>query len=94
MPIGLNHRFHSGNVAVVVRPPDIDEMVETAAELFRDVADVCREIGWLAVRAVDHAVLVVAKVRRAEPCRSVPLVDVARLAQLGDCSLDPALPME
>src|SRR5438132_14111334 len=41
---------------ILVRPPDIDEMVETAAELFRDVSDVCREIGWLAsdTRSEEH----------------------------------------
>ena len=40
-----------GDRAVVVGAPDVDEVVEAAAELLGDVADVGREVGRLAVRS-------------------------------------------
>ena len=63
--------------AVVVGAPDVDEVVEAAAELLGDVADVGGEVRRPAVGAVDDPVLVVAEGRRAEPQRAVLLVDVA-----------------
>ena len=63
--------------AVMVGAPDVDQVVEAAAELLGDVADVGGEVGRLAVRADDHPVLVVAEGGRAEPERAVLLVDVA-----------------
>ena len=50
--------------AVVVGAPDVDQLVEAAAELLHDVADVAREIRRLAVRADNDAVLVVAELGR------------------------------
>ena len=38
----------AGDRAVVIGAPDVDEVVEAAAELLGDVADVGREIGRLA----------------------------------------------
>ena len=76
---------------MVVRAPDVDEVVETAAELLGHVPDVGGEIGRLAVRAEDHPILVVAEIGRAEPDRAVLLVDVAAFAQPLDRPRDPAL---
>ena len=68
---------HPGHRPVVVLAPDVDQLVEAAAELLGDVADVRGEVGRLAVGADDHPVLVVAEGRRAEPDRAVLLVEVA-----------------
>ena len=83
-----------GDGAVVVGAPDVDQLLEAAAELLGDVADVRGEVGRLAVRAQDHPVLVVAERRRAEPGRAVLLVDVAAGPQPLDRPADPALGVE
>ena len=83
-----------GDRPVVVGAPDVDQVVEAAAELLGDVADVGREVGRPAVGPVDHPVLVVAERGRAEPDRAVLLVDVAARAQALDGALDPALVVE
>jgi hypothetical protein len=79
---------------MVVGTPDVDEVVEAAAELLGHVADVRGEVGRLAVRADDHAILVVTEGGRTEPQRAVLLVDVAMLAQPIDRTVHPALRME
>ncbi len=79
---------------VVVGAPDVDEVVEAAAELLDDVADVGAEVGVVAVRLADHPVLVVPVVGRAEPEGAVLLVEVAGRAQATDGALDPALAIE
>jgi hypothetical protein len=61
---------------VMVRAPDVDELVEAAAELLEDIADVSREVGRLAVRAEDDAVLVIAEGSRPEPQRAILLIEV------------------
>ena len=81
----------SSDGPVMVRAPDVDQMVEAAAELLGNVADVGGEVGRLPIRSVDDAILVVTKVRRSEPDRAVLFVDVATLPQTIDGSLDPAL---
>jgi hypothetical protein len=63
----------------VVDPPDVDEVIEAAAELLGDVADVRGEVGRLAVGPDHDPVLVVAEVGGAEPQRAVLLVEVAAL---------------
>ena len=83
-----------GHRPVVVHAPDVDEVVEAAAELLGDVADVGGEVRRPAVGAVDHAVLVVAEGGGAEPGRAVLLVDLARVAQPLHRPLDPALVVE
>ncbi len=65
-------------------------MVEAAAELLGHVPDVGGEIGRLAVRAEDDPILVIAEIGRAEPDRTVLLVDVAAFAQPLDRPRDPA----
>jgi hypothetical protein len=75
---------------VVVGAPDIDQVVEAAAELFGDIADVRSEVRRLPVGPIDHTILVVAEVGRAEPDRAVLLVDVAMLAESLDRPIDPA----
>jgi len=53
-------------------------VVEAAAELLDDVADVGAEVRVVAVRFANDAVLIVAVVGRAEPARAVLLVEVTR----------------
>ncbi len=84
----------AGDRAVVVGAPDVDEVVEAAAELLGDVADVGGEIRRPPVGADDHPILVVTERRRAEPQRAVLLVHVAAFAQPLDRALDPALVVE
>ena len=70
-------RLHAGDVAVMVGAPDVDQPLEPARVLVGVVGDVGREVGVLAARAAQHAVLVVAEVGRAQPQRAVVLVAVA-----------------
>ena len=81
---------YSGDRPVVVGAPDVDQMIEPAAELLGHVADVRSEVGRLAVGPIDHPILVVAEVGRAEPHSAVLLVDVASLPESLDGALDPA----
>ena len=53
----------AGDRAVVVDAPDVDELVEAAAELLGDVADVGGEVRRQAVGPIDDPVLVVAERR-------------------------------
>src|SRR5687768_84647 len=76
---------------MVVGTPDVDDVIEAAAELLGHVADVSGEVGRLAVRSDDHPVLVVAEGRRPEPDRTVLLEDVAVLAKALDRASDPTL---
>ena len=76
---------------MVIGPPDVGEVVEPAAELLGDVADVRGEVGRASVGPVDDPVLVVAEGRGAEPHGAALFVDVAVLAQPLDRPLDPAL---
>ena len=56
----MQPRAHARHVAVVIRAPHVDEMLEAARALVEDEGDVGREIGLDAVLAHDHAVLLVA----------------------------------
>ena len=91
---GLRRVPVAGHGAVMVLAPDVDQLVEAAAELLRHIADVGGEVGGRAVGAEDHPILVVAERRRAEPRRAVLLVDVARVAQALHRAFHPALIVE
>ena len=69
------------HVAVVVGPEHVDQPVVSARELVGVVGDVRREVRQLAGRAAQHAVLVVAGGRGAQPQRTVRLVDALELVQ-------------
>ncbi len=79
---------------VMVGAPDVDEVLEAAAELLGHVADVGREVGWPAVGSDDHPVLVVAEGGRPEPQRAVLLIEMAARPEPLDRPLDPALGVE
>jgi hypothetical protein len=79
---------------VVIGAPDVDEVIEAAAEFLGHIADVGREIRGPAVRADHHPILVVTEVGRPEPDGAVLVVDVAALAKPVDATLDPALAVE
>ena len=76
---------------MVVGAPDVDQVIEAAAELLGHVADVGREVGRPPVGAVDDAILVVAEGRRTEPQGAVPLEHMTVLPEALDRALDPAL---
>ena len=79
---------------MVVGAEHVDEPVEPARELAADVRGVGREVGRRAVRADDHAILVVAVRGRPRPEGALRLVGVDRLERLGDLRLDDALALE
>ena len=83
--------YQAGHRPMVVLAPHVDQFVEATAELLDDIADVGSEVGGCAVGAVDHAILVIAELGRAEPRRIVLLVHVAGFAQGIHAALDPAL---
>src|SRR5688500_8231215 len=78
----------------MIGPPDVDEVVEAAAELLGDVADVGGEVCRPTVGADDDAVLVIAERGRPEPQRAVLLIHVAAGPQPLDRPLHPALGVE
>ncbi len=83
----LHGRPHARHVAVVIGPDEVDEPVG-GGELHRVViGDVDAEVRQLAVRAPQHAVLVVPEERGAEPQRAVLLVRQLPLPQLLDGAL-------
>ena len=57
----------------MVGAPDVDDVIEAAAELVEVVRDVGREVGVGAVGLAQHPVAVVAERRRAQPERAVLL---------------------
>ena len=87
----LPRDLHPRHVAVVVGAPHVDHAVEAALALVLVVGDVGGEVGLLAGRALQHAVLVVAQRCRAEPDRPFAVVDVPVLAQQLDRALDRAV---
>ena len=89
VPEGLHRGLHSRHVAVVVGPEQVDHAVGGAEFHVVVVRDVHGEIGHLAVRAPQHAILVVARLLaqrgRPEPERALPLVgELARGELLQD----------
>ena len=79
---GLRGHFHAGDVAVVVRAPDVDDEVEAAAlEFVVVVGDVAGEVGGAPVGAHDDVVLVLAEVGGGEPEGALALGQPSALAQ-------------
>ena len=83
---------HPREVAMVIGPEDVDQPSVGALELVVVVRDVRGEVRGCAVRADEHAILVVAEGRRPQPDGSLALIDVPALAQLLDRRVErPAL---
>ena len=80
--------LQAGDVTVVVGAEHVDAQVEAAVELVLRVGDVAGDVGGVAVRLDDHAVLVVAVVGRLQPPRAVVLVELAVVLQLRHGRLD------
>ena len=87
----LGERLEPRDVAVVVGAEHVDEAVEAARVLPADVGGVGGEVRRRAVRAHEHAVLLVAVRARPRPERAVVLVGVEQRDRLGDLGLDLAL---
>lgn len=66
---------------MVVSAPDIDELVVATADLISYIGDIGAEIGRHAIRADDHAVLVIAVLCGAEPESAVLLVHIVFVLQ-------------
>ena len=77
--------------AVVVGTQDVDQAVVAAAALVLVVGDVDGEVGRLAARADQHAVLVVAEGLGAQPACTLGAVEVPTLLQGGKRRLDRAV---
>src|SRR6185369_14179084 len=90
----LDRRRHSFDVAVVVGAPDVDQLIVTALELLAMIADVRGEVRQLAVAALNDPILFVAERGRAEPRRTVRVVDVTALLQRPYGAADHAFIME
>ena len=83
-------RLHARHVAVMVGAPHVDLAVEAALALVLVVGDVGGEVGVLAARAHEHAVLVVAVVGRAQPQGALAAIRVAALLEQCQRMLDRA----
>ena len=92
---GGEGRLHARHVAVVVGAPDVDQVLPAAVGLVAVVGDVGEEVGGLAARADQDAVLVVAVPRRLEPDGAVLLVEQVLAVELGerlgDLAVEPAV---
>jgi len=78
----------TGSATVVVRAQDDNDLAEAPAPLVQVVGAVGGEVGEVAVRADVDAVLVVAGISGAHPCRAFSLVDVARLPEPGQSRIE------
>src|SRR5262249_6358779 len=67
-------RRYAHDVTVMLRAPEIDELVEPAAQLLAMIANVAGEIRQLAIAALDDAIFLVTKLLRAKPSCAVALV--------------------
>ena len=78
-------KFHgclqTDDVAMVIRSPDINELVVAAADLISYIGDIRAEIGRHAIRADNHAVLVIAVLCGAKPESAVLLVHIVFVLQ-------------
>ena len=95
----LHRRLHALDIAAVVRAPDVDHGQEAPVDLRLVIGDVGGEIGVGAIRLLERAINVVAKIRGAEEGllpilpiigqlplggRQAPLVDDAPRRQVVD----------
>ena len=67
----LQRGLQARHVAVMIRAPDIDQLVEFALKLVPMIRDITGEISQLAVAFDDRAILVVAELRGAVPFGAV-----------------------
>ena len=75
------HRaLETGDVAMVVGAPDVDQTLVAALKFIAMVSDVRSEIGWRAVGAYQDLVLFLAPVGGAQPLSAVFFVDNALFA--------------
>jgi hypothetical protein len=79
---------------VVVGAPHVDQPVEPALALLLVVGDVRREVRVRAGRALEHAVLVVAEVARAQPQRAIGAVRGLQVVEPLERVLDEAVLMQ
>ena len=73
---------HARNSAVMVGAPDVDKVIESAAELLFNVSNVGAKVGVRAGRLLDDAILVIAKRRALEPECTIALLQPSGCAQL------------
>ena len=74
---GLDAGEHVRVRGDVVGPEDVHDLLEAAFELVDVVGNVRQPVGRLARAFDEHRVLLLAELRRLEPHRAVPVVDVA-----------------
>ena len=74
-------RLDAADVAVMICPPDVDEMREAALQLVPMVGDVRCKVRRHAVVTYDDAILVVTVIRRAQPQGAVLVVDLSLLLE-------------
>ena len=79
------------DVAVMIRTPHVDQVIEPTGELVDQVRAIGAEVRVPAVAPHEDTVLVVAERRRAEPDGALGLIGVARGAELVDRLRDLAL---
>ena len=90
----LGQRLQAADVAVVVGPEDVEQVVEALGVLAAHVGGVGREVGRRPVGAPEDAVLLVAVGRRPGPQGAVLLVRVEQRDRLRHLRLDHALALE
>src|SRR5665811_311360 len=78
----LNRGLHPGDVAVMIRSPDIDEMIIASRKLVLMVGNVRREISWSLVAANQNPVLIIAVGYGLQPDGILTSVGFPRILQL------------
>ena len=90
VPQAAGRGLQPPHVAVVVGAEHVEQALVAARQLVLDVGEVGPEVRGRPVGAHEHAVLVVAEGRRAQPRGPVAILDVAGRAGLGDGAVDGA----
>ena len=77
-PERLHADLHRLHLTVMVRAPDVDEVLPAALDLVEVVGEVVEQVGGVAVRLHQHPVALVAELLGPQPGGAVLLVGDAR----------------
>ncbi len=78
---GLNRRLRPGDITVMVRSPDINNLVEAADELIVVIGRVGSEIGGNTGGPHQHTILLITVISGAQPQCSLRLIGMSAFSQ-------------
>ena len=81
VPQGLHGRFHTGNVAVMIGAPKVDDAVKATLEFILMIGNIGGKIGRYPVVTNDYTVLIISEISGTEPEGTALFVDIALLLE-------------